>query len=148
MAGEVVAVGEDVAGWAVGYGVLTHGNMFRPHGGLAEFTVQDARTLVAHPEGIDPATAASTPCAGWTAWRALHDRLRLSADDTLLVAGGSGGVGGFALQIARDARLRTVIATTSPATPTTPRAWARRTSSTTRPRTSWPGSTRSRVAPA
>ena len=114
VAGEVVAVGEDVAGWAVGDRVLTHGNMFRPHGGLAEFTVQDARTLVAHPEVVDPATAASTPCAGWTAWRALHDRLRLSADDTLLVAGGSGGVGGFALQIARDAGLRTVIATTSP----------------------------------
>jgi NADPH:quinone reductase-like Zn-dependent oxidoreductase len=87
--------------------------MFRPHGGLAELTVQDARTLVRHPDGIDPATAAATPCAGWTAWRALHDRLGVSADDTLLVAGGSGGVGGFALQIARDAGLRTVIATTS-----------------------------------
>jgi NADPH:quinone reductase-like Zn-dependent oxidoreductase len=114
VAGEVVAVGKDVTDWEVGDRVLTHGNMFRPHGGLAEFTVQDARTLVRHPDGIDPATAAATPCAGWTAWRALHDRLRVSADDTLLVAGGSGGVGGFALQIARDSGLRTVIATTSP----------------------------------
>jgi len=113
VSGEVAAVGEDVTGWTVGDRVLTHGNMFRPHGGLAELTVQDARTLVPHPEGVDAATAAATPCAGWTAWRALHDRLRLTAADTLLVAGGSGGVGGFALQAARDAGLRTVIATTT-----------------------------------
>jgi NADPH:quinone reductase-like Zn-dependent oxidoreductase len=113
VAGEIAAVGEDVTGWKEGDRVLTHGNMFRPHGGLAEFTLQDARTLVAHPAGIDATTAAATPCAGWTAWRALHDRLRVTAADSLLVAGGSGGVGGFALQIARDAGLRSVIATTS-----------------------------------
>ena len=113
VSGEVVAVGEDVTDWQVGDRVLTHGNMFRPHGGLAELTVQDARTLVPHPAGVEAATAAATPCAGWTAWRALHDRLRLTAADSLLVAGGSGGVGGFALQVARNAGLRTVIATTS-----------------------------------
>src|SRR6478735_2197769 len=113
VAGEVAALGEDVTGWKVGDRVLTHGNMFRPHGGLAEFTLQDARTLVPHPVGVDAATAAATPCAGWTAWRGLHDRLRLTAADTLLVAGGSGGVGSFAVQVARDAGLRSVIATTS-----------------------------------
>lgn len=113
VAGEIAAIGEDVTGWDIGDRVLTHGNMFRPHGGLAEFTLQDARTLVSHPDAIDAATAAATPCAGWTAWRALHDRLRVTPADTLLVAGGSGGVGGFALQIARDAGLRTVIATAS-----------------------------------
>jgi NADPH:quinone reductase-like Zn-dependent oxidoreductase len=113
VSGEVVAVGPEVTAWQVGDRVLGHGNMFRPHGGLAELSVQDGRTLVPHPVGIDAATAASTPCAGWTAWRALHDRLRISARDSLLVAGGAGGVGGFALQVARDAGLTTIIATTS-----------------------------------
>jgi NADPH:quinone reductase-like Zn-dependent oxidoreductase len=113
VAGEVVAVGPEVSAWQVGDRVLGHGNMFRPHGGLAELSVQDSRTLVAHPTGIDATTAASTPCAGWTAWRAVHDRLRISPTDSLLVAGGAGGVGGFAVQVARDAGLTTIIATTS-----------------------------------
>ena len=113
VSGEVVAVGRQVTTWQVGDRVLGHGNMFRPNGGLAELSVQDGRTLVAHPAGVDAATAASTPCAGWTAWRALHDRLRISPADSLLVAGGAGGVGGFALQVARDAGLSTIIATTS-----------------------------------
>ena len=38
---EIVAAGEDVPGWAMGDPVLTHGNSFRPQGGLAQFTVQD-----------------------------------------------------------------------------------------------------------
>jgi len=75
--------------------------------------VRPSCTLVAHPVGVDAATAASTPCAGWSAWRALRDRLRISSTDSLLVDGGAGGVGGFALQVARDAGLSSVIATTS-----------------------------------
>lgn len=114
VSGEVVAVGSAVEGWRPGDRVLTHGDRMRPCGGLAEYTVQDARTLIAHP-AVPPAVAAATPCAGWTAWRALHDRLRIRPEDALLVAGGSGGVGSFALQIARNAGVKTIIATTSEA---------------------------------
>lgn len=115
VAGEVVAVGAEVHGWKPGDLVLTHGDRLRPHGGLAEYTVQDARTLIPLPRSVPETVAAATPCAGWTAWRALHDKLRIRAEDTLLVAGGSGGTGSFAIQIARLAGVKTIIATTSEA---------------------------------
>lgn len=112
VSGEIVEVGPSVTAWLPGDRVLTHGDMFRPHGGLAEFSIQDSRTLVRHP-ATSAVEAAATPCAGWTAWRALHDRLRITARDTLLIAGGSGGVGGYAIQIARHAGVKTIIATCS-----------------------------------
>lgn len=117
VSGTVVAVGAAVKNWKEGDRVLTHGNMLRPCGGFAEFTLQDARTLVPHPTHLSPEQAAATPCAGWTAWRALHDKLRLheNADrpHTLIIAGASGGVGSFALQIARHLRVKTIIAISS-----------------------------------
>ena len=112
VSGEVAAVGHSVTQWKVGDRVLTHGNMLRPHGGFAEYCVQDARTLIQHP-AISAELAAATPCAGWTAWRALHDKLRITPQDTLLIAGGAGGVGGFAIQIAKFEGLQCIIATCS-----------------------------------
>lgn len=112
VSGEIVSLGSAVTGWQVGDRVLCHGNMFRPHGGFAEFTVQDSRTLIPHPD-LAADVAASTPCAGWTAWRALHDRLRVHEHTSALIAGGAGGVGGFAVQICRHFGLKTIIATCS-----------------------------------
>ena len=112
VSGEIVAVGQDVSTWKAGDRVLYHGNMLCPHGGLAQYALHKATTLLPHPS-VPPEVAAATPCAGWTAWRALHDKLRLTAEDSLLVTGGSGGVGGFAIQIARDLGLRQILATCS-----------------------------------
>ncbi len=114
VSGEIVAMGARAQGWRPGDRVLYHGDMFRPHGGFAEFALHDSRTLSHHPR-VSPVVAAATPCAGWTAWRALVDKLRLTARDSLFIAGGAGGVGGFALQIARNLGLETVIATCSAA---------------------------------
>ena len=112
VSGEIVLAGEGVEGWKAGDRVLYHGNMLRPHGGLAEYAIHKANTLIAHPP-VSSAVAAATPCAGWTAWRALHDKLRLEKGHSLLMTGGSGGVGGFAIQIAKDLGLRQIIATCS-----------------------------------
>lgn len=112
VSGTIVKMGRSVKGWNIGDRILTHGNMFRPHGGFAEYTLQDYRTIVHHP-ALMPELAAATPCAGWTAWRALHDKLRIEKGDSLLITGGAGGVGGFAIQIAKIAGLTTIIATTS-----------------------------------
>ncbi len=112
VAGRVVEVGTEVSGWSVGDRVLCHGNMFRSHGGFAEVTVQDAAILLPHPH-LEPHVAAATPCAGWTAWRALVDRLRLPEHGSVLILGGSGGVGSFAVQIARHFGLQHILATCS-----------------------------------
>ncbi len=100
--GRIKALGAAVKGWKVGDRVLYHGNMFRPHGGLASLAVHDADTLLSVADEIQAHIAAAMPCAGWTAWRALVDKLKVNAQDRLLVIGGSGGVGSFAVQIAKN----------------------------------------------
>lgn len=112
VSGTIVKVGDKVIEWEVGDRVLYHGNMRRTQGGFAEFSVHDSRTLTAHPN-IDPAVAAATPCAGWTAWCALVDKLDIANRDSIFIAGGSGGVGTFALQLARHYKVPTIITTCS-----------------------------------
>lgn len=112
VAGTVVETGAEAQDFKIGDTVLCHGNMFRPHGGFAEYTIQDSRTLITHPD-TDSATAASSPCAGWTAWRALHDKLSIEKRESILITGASGGVGGFAVQIAKAAGVKTIIGTCS-----------------------------------
>src|SRR6478672_2056581 len=70
VSGTIVQTGSRVRPWKIGDRVLCHGNMFRQHGGLAEYTVQAADILVPHPI-IASDIAAATPCAGCTALRAL-----------------------------------------------------------------------------
>jgi len=96
VSGVIDAVGEDVQGWTVGDAVLYHGSLYRPYGGFAEYAIHDCRTLVAHPR-TSPVDAAATPCAGWTAFRALHDKLKITSADSILITGGSGGTGSFAV---------------------------------------------------
>jgi NADPH2:quinone reductase len=112
ISGQIANFGTGVSGWKVGDRVLCHGDMSRPHGGFAEYTVQDSSIIIPHPD-VKASIAAATPCAGWTAWRAIHDKLRASDKDSILVTGGSGGVGGFAIQIAKYLGLKTIIATCS-----------------------------------
>ncbi len=112
VAGTIVQIGEEVDSWTIGDRVLCHGNMFRPHGGFAEYSLQRADALIRHPNVSAP-VAAATPCAGWTAWRALVDKLRAGTEDSLVIAGGSGGVGSFAIQIARHLGVYPIIATAS-----------------------------------
>jgi len=105
-------LGEQVDNWKAGDKVLFHGNMFSQHGGLAEFCLQDNRTLTLLPN-FPIAMAASTPCAGWTAWRALFDKLKIKNRNSIFIAGGSGGVCSFAIQIAKHFGLETIITTCS-----------------------------------
>jgi NADPH:quinone reductase-like Zn-dependent oxidoreductase len=114
VSGHIVKLGRNVKNWKVGDRILCHGNMFRPHGGLAEYSVQDAEAIIPHPD-LEADVAAATPCAGWTAWRALKDKLRVNEHRSILITGGSGGVGGFAVQIASYFNLAKIITTCSAA---------------------------------
>jgi len=83
--------------------------MARP-GSFADFVTLAVETVARIPERLTFEAAAALPCAGMTAYHALHDRLRGAKGQTILVWGASGGVGGFAVQLARIAGLRVIAA--------------------------------------
>ena len=112
VSGEIVEVGGSVSDWQVGDRVLYHGNMFRAFGGFAEYAIHDSRTLTPHPD-TSAEIAAASPCAGWTAWRALVDKLDIASRSRVFIAGGAGGVGSFAIQIARHFGVKAIITTAS-----------------------------------
>ncbi|EGQ8471888.1 TPA: zinc-binding dehydrogenase [Vibrio alginolyticus] len=114
VSGEIVSVGDAVVDWKVGDKVLYHGNMRRHHGGFAEFAIHDSRTLIKHPQ-VPVEVAASTPCAAWTAYRALVDKLDISNRSSIFIAGGAGGVGSFAIQLAKTFGVEQIISTSSEA---------------------------------
>ncbi|MCB9497577.1 MAG: zinc-binding dehydrogenase [Fibrobacteria bacterium] len=115
VAGTIDALGKGVKGHKEGDRVVCHGYRFRSWGGFAEYSLQPANGLVALPKNVAMIDAAATPCAGWTAWRALVDRLRIEKGQSIVVAGGAGGVGSFALQICRLFELDPIVATCSAA---------------------------------
>src|SRR5438552_8366255 len=81
-------------------------------GGYAEYDVVDETETALKPKSINFAEAAAVPLAALTAWQALIDAAKLSPGQTVLIHGGSGGVGSFAIQIAKT-RGAKVIATAS-----------------------------------
>jgi NADPH:quinone reductase-like Zn-dependent oxidoreductase len=87
---------------------------FEEQGGYAEFAVTKQDHAALKPKSIDFEHAAAVPLAATTAWQALIEKAGLSAGQTVLIHGGSGGVGAFAVQIAK-ARGAKVIATASTA---------------------------------
>jgi NADPH:quinone reductase-like Zn-dependent oxidoreductase len=85
----------------------------RVDGAAAEYVTAAANTLVAAPSSIPLAHAATIPIAGVTAWQAVFEHANIAAGHRVLVNGAGGGVGGFAVQLAKHAGVH-VIATASP----------------------------------
>ncbi|HEV2840761.1 MAG TPA: NADP-dependent oxidoreductase [Chthoniobacterales bacterium] len=81
-------------------------------GGWAEYAVATEGEAAAKPPSLSFVAAAAVPLAALTAWQALIDAAKLSAGQTVLIHGGSGGVGTMAIQIAKG-RGAKVIATAS-----------------------------------
>ena len=90
------------------YGYPTFG------GGWADYVTVKEWEVAAKPESLNFVEAAAVPMGALTAWQALVDVAKLRAGQTILIHGGSGGVGSFAIQIAK-ARGARVIATASTA---------------------------------
>lgn len=82
-------------------------------GGYAEQAVVDQAAIAAKPPGLDHLHATAIPLAGQTAWQGLFRHGRLQAGQSVLIHGGSGGVGHFAIQFAkaRGARVLTTVST-------------------------------------
>ncbi|HEY4180395.1 MAG TPA: NAD(P)-dependent alcohol dehydrogenase [Kofleriaceae bacterium] len=82
-------------------------------GVLAEQIVLPDTGVVALPDHLSFEEGATLPCAGLTAWHALHEASRVRSGDTVLVLG-TGGVSIFALQLAKAAGARVIATTSSP----------------------------------
>ncbi|MQY17163.1 NADP-dependent oxidoreductase [Nocardia macrotermitis] len=114
VSGVVVAVAGGVTLFAPGdevFGMLPypHG-----HGAAAEYVTGPARAFAPKPRALDHVRAAAVPLAALTAWQALVDTANVQAGQRVLVHAAAGGVGHFAVQIAK-ARGAYVIGTASAA---------------------------------
>lgn len=105
-------VGEGVSGFKKGdevYGqaiVLGGGS-----GSFAEFAIVNAKSIAYKPKSLSHVEAAALPLAGVSAYQALVDHIGLSKGKKILIHGGAGGIGTFAIQIAKH--LRAYVAVTA-----------------------------------
>ncbi|MGX7131257.1 NADP-dependent oxidoreductase [Enterococcus songbeiensis] len=107
VAGEIVAIGDKVTKWEVGEAVFARPDTTR-FGTYADYTIVDAELLAKKPENTSFAEAAAVPLAGLTAYQALFTHGQLQAGETVLIHAGAGGVGLFAIQLAKQAGARVI----------------------------------------
>jgi NADPH:quinone reductase-like Zn-dependent oxidoreductase len=113
ISGVVEKVGSKITKFKVGDPVFAYVSLDN-NGGYALYALTTERETAPKPKSLTYVEAAAVPIVALTAWQALVDTAKLSAGQTVLIHGGSGGVGSFAIQIAK-ARGAKVIATASTA---------------------------------
>src|SRR2546430_8446478 len=111
IAGVVEKTGVQITKLKVGDAVYAYLDLDRG-GGYAEYALANEKEAALKPNSLTFEEAAATPIVALTAWQALIDTAKLSPGQTVLIHGGSGGVGTFAIQIAK-ARGAKVLATAS-----------------------------------
>ena len=107
VAGTVVEVGADVGRWKVGDRVCA----LLAGGGYAEFAIVDKGSLLPVPDGMSFEDAAALPEVMLTVWANIFVRCGLKEGETLLVHGGTSGIGTMAIQMARHAGAGQIIIT-------------------------------------
>ncbi|MFG2858939.1 NADP-dependent oxidoreductase [Streptomyces mirabilis] len=112
VAGTVDALGEGVTGIQVGDQVIGFLPMTGP-GAAAEYVLAPVEALTPAPKSVALSDAAALPLVGLTAWQALFEHAKLTAGQRVLVNGAGGAVGGYAVQLAKQAGAF-VIATAGP----------------------------------
>jgi putative PIG3 family NAD(P)H quinone oxidoreductase len=108
--GTVVAVGQGASGWSAGDEACA----LLAGGGYAELVAVPVGQLLPVPTGVDLVTAAALPEVAATVWSNLFMVARLQVGETLLVHGGAGGIGSFAIQLASRLGLRVLATAGSP----------------------------------
>jgi NADPH:quinone reductase-like Zn-dependent oxidoreductase len=100
LAGVVTEVGSNVTRFKPGDAVFA--NIFDlGTGSIAEFAVVPERAAALKPANLDFVQAASIPMVGLTSWQALKERANLQAGQKVFIPAGSGGIGTFAIQLAK-----------------------------------------------
>ena len=97
VAGDIVVVGSAVTRWKVGDAVCA----LTPGGGYAEYCKTPAAHCLPIPAGLSMLEAAALCETFFTVWANVFDRARLTAGETLLIHGGSSGIGSTAIQLAK-----------------------------------------------
>src|SRR6185436_17209367 len=105
LAGEVEAIGVEVSSFAPGDAVYAYSAQ---GGGYAEYALVEEEAAASKPASLSFAEAAAVPVAALTALQALRDKGELAEGERLLVNGGAGGVGHFAVQIGKALGARVV----------------------------------------
>jgi putative PIG3 family NAD(P)H quinone oxidoreductase len=95
VSGTIVQMGTAVSGWRVGDKVCA----LLSGGGYAEFAAADAGCLLPVPQDVEMVAASGLPEAVFTAWTNIVDSGRLHPGETLLIHGGTSGIGSIAIQI-------------------------------------------------
>lgn len=114
-AGVVEAVGADVTRYQPGDEVwFCYGGLGGPVGNYADYICLDQNLAQPKPRTIGFAEAAAAPLVLLTAWEALNDRAGLSAEQTVLIHAGAGGVGHVAIQLAHLAGARVCTTVSGP----------------------------------
>jgi NADPH:quinone reductase-like Zn-dependent oxidoreductase len=112
--GDVAARGEAVKSFQTGQAIYGMNDWYQ-EGALAEFCIAPASSVAEKPKSLSNEQAATVPISALTAWQALTVHGHLRPQDRVLVHGGAGGVGLFAVQFAKSLGAH-VIATASAAT--------------------------------
>jgi NADPH2:quinone reductase len=105
IAGEVVALGNGVARWKVGDRVMA----LVVGGGYAQFCAAHESHALPVPPAVTLIEAAAIPETFFTVWHNVFERGRLTAGETLLVHGGSSGIGTTAIQLAKAFGARVIV---------------------------------------
>jgi len=98
VAGEVVLVGKEVTQWKAGDQVCA----LTPGGSYADYCVTDAGSCLPIPKGLSMLQAAAIPENYFTVWSNLFDMGHLQAGESILIHGGSSGIGITAIQLAKQ----------------------------------------------
>jgi NADPH:quinone reductase-like Zn-dependent oxidoreductase len=101
IAGEIASVGDGSSGFKVGDRVFGMQPLLGGMGAYAEYVAINAAALALIPANVSYQEAAAVPCAGLTAWQALCTIGQVKQGSRVVVNGASGGVGSYAIQIAR-----------------------------------------------
>jgi NADPH:quinone reductase-like Zn-dependent oxidoreductase len=99
LSGVIESLGANVTGLKVGDAVYGLNDWFT-NGAQAEYCIAPATAIALAPKSIDHAQRAVTPISALTAWQGLFGRLNLQRGERVLIHGGAGGVGIFAVQLA------------------------------------------------
>ena len=115
LSGVITKVGKDVKDFKVGDEVFARPDIYEDgtKGTYAEYAAVKEDKLALKPANVSFEEAAAIPLAGLTAWQVIVDRLKVQKGDKVLIQAGAGGVGIFAIQIAKH--LGAYVATTASA---------------------------------